>query len=124
VPAKTGNSDDRLGQVGRPFPGCGINPLRGKNRVATLVPNTIAIEDGTQDRRQVMHRRKPSAAELVIRPIVDATRCPPSLLSRLIHFFTRLWTTSVCAPDTPLNSVGRFFPSGSKQTFSVSPLIS
>ncbi len=22
-------------------PGCGINPLRGKNRVATLVPNTI-----------------------------------------------------------------------------------
>src|SRR5262245_19493623 len=44
---------------------------------------------------------------------------------RLIHFFTRLWMTrTVGEPASVLNSVGRFFPSGSKQTFSVSPLIS
>jgi hypothetical protein len=51
-------------------------------------------------------------------------RNPSLLLSRLIHLFTRLWTTSVCAPDSALNSVGRFFPSGSKHSFSVSSLIS
>jgi hypothetical protein len=44
---------------------------------------------------------------------------------QLIHFLTRLWTlTKVSEPAGLLNSVGRFFPSSSKQTFSVSPSIS
>jgi hypothetical protein len=47
----------------------------------------------------------------------------PLIFSRY-WLFTRLWTTSVCEPDSLLNCVGRFYPSGSKQTFSVSPLIS
>ncbi len=51
-------------------------------------------------------------------------RWNPTQFSRLIHLFTRLWTTRVCEPDAVLNCIGRFFPSGSKQTFSVSPLIS
>ena len=46
------------------------------------------------------------------------------LFSQLLHFFTRLWTTNVWEPELLLNSVGRFFPSSSKQTFSVSPSIS
>jgi hypothetical protein len=44
---------------------------------------------------------------------------------RLNYFLTRLWTlTKFSEPAGLLNSVGRFFPWGSKQTFSVSPSIS
>jgi hypothetical protein len=43
----------------------------------------------------------------------------------LAYFLARLWTMrTVLDPAVDLNSVGRFFPSGSKHTFSVSPSIS
>ncbi len=49
----------------------------------------------------------------------------PVLTEGLIYFLTRLWTlTKFSEPGALLNSVGRFFPWGSKQTFSVSPSIS
>ena len=44
------------------------------------------------------------------------------LIPRSIHVFARRWTTSVVGdPAAVLNSVGRFFPSGSKHSVMVSP---